>query len=278
MKRFLFIFLLCLITPAYGQFFAPQQKPMLGLQVNKAHPLAPTAGWLFNEGSGGQVYDLSGNGNTGNFIADTHFVPGKYGSAVDVDGTDDYINCGNNTVLDMSQFTIIVCIKPDSIQPEALGGIVAKGDSASAKDYNFFLDGAGNVLDFRWGNGIDSGLITPFNLTADVWQTIAVAVDSTDAHFYLNGIWDETTSLGGNIPASNTDPLLIGSGRAGSWRWSGQISHIVIYNRALSASEIALLYREPFCYMEPSWNWFLYGGIAAPGVSIPIFMYHYMNH
>ena len=68
MKRFLtFILLLCLITTsASGQFFMPNQKPMLGLQVNWAHPSAPNAGlWLFNEGSGNTVQDLSGRTNQG---------------------------------------------------------------------------------------------------------------------------------------------------------------------------------------------------------------------
>ncbi|KKK92766.1 hypothetical protein LCGC14_2699630, partial [marine sediment metagenome] len=82
MKKLLTIFLLfCLTSSASGQFFMPKQKPILGRQVNWAHPLSNGLKFLMlgNEGSGSKVFDLSGNGNTGTFgagAASPIWVPG----------------------------------------------------------------------------------------------------------------------------------------------------------------------------------------------------------
>ena len=51
--------------------------------------------WTFDEGSGTTAVDSSGNGNTGTLngsMTGNDWVPGKYGSSLDFDGSDDYIN------------------------------------------------------------------------------------------------------------------------------------------------------------------------------------------
>jgi hypothetical protein len=44
----------------------------------------------------------------------------------------------------------------------------------------------------------------------------------------------------------------------------GNIDMAILYDRALSPSEMALHYREPFCMVGASWDWALYGAVAAP--------------
>jgi len=45
----------------------PYEKPMYGVLLNPYHPLARglVGCWLFNEGGGNSVFDLSGYGNHG---------------------------------------------------------------------------------------------------------------------------------------------------------------------------------------------------------------------
>jgi len=78
-----------------------QHKPMLGQQVDRSHPCAKglVGFWLMNEGTGNRIQDLSGNRITGTLVADTHFVPGKFGSALGFDGTGDYVSIGQPQVL-----------------------------------------------------------------------------------------------------------------------------------------------------------------------------------
>jgi len=79
----------------------PQLKPTRGIRLNKSHPLARglVGCWLFNEGSGGQVYDLSGNGGDGT-ITGAVWSAGKFGSALDFDGGTDVISVGSKAVID----------------------------------------------------------------------------------------------------------------------------------------------------------------------------------
>ena len=61
---------------------------------------------------------------------------------------------------------------------------------------------------------------------------------TTTARIYIDGILKNTNSSISTGPTTNTQPLLIGS-RSGASGFGGSISDVKIYNRTLSASEIA---------------------------------------
>ena len=64
-KLFLFLLSLSLLSSCLADEWI--QKPPLGIQIDWSNPITKglVGCWLFNEGSGDKVYDLSGNGNTG---------------------------------------------------------------------------------------------------------------------------------------------------------------------------------------------------------------------
>jgi hypothetical protein len=81
--------------------------------------------------------------------------------------------------------------------------------------------------------------------------------DGTNYRWYKNGVerksntYSNLTTVGSQIiigGVSKDDVLLSG------YEFDGQIDHVMIYNRALSASEISLLYREPFCIVHKAWR------------------------
>ena len=51
--------------------------------------------WLFDDASGDIAKDSSGNGNDGILMSDPKWVKGKIGSALELDGQDDWINMGD---------------------------------------------------------------------------------------------------------------------------------------------------------------------------------------
>ena len=67
-----------------------------------ADPLGITAGYAFDEVSGTSAADASGHGIVGTLTNGPTFTAGKYGNAVTLDGTNDFVNLGNPTAL---QFT-----------------------------------------------------------------------------------------------------------------------------------------------------------------------------
>ena len=60
------------------------QKPLLGRQINWAHPLAKglVAGWVFNEGSGNKVYDIASHKYDLDFFNGPIWSPGNIGHSV----------------------------------------------------------------------------------------------------------------------------------------------------------------------------------------------------
>lgn len=258
MKKLIFILLLCLTTSTFGQFFSPYQKPNLGFQVNGAHPLAPTAGWLFNEGSGGQVFDLSGNGLTGTFNGDITWKAGKFGPAPDFAGDTDYISAPTHPQIDggIGPITYVVWFKSD-LGGEAAQVILRVKDTMIRIYQN----------NFDWYPDIDIAKIScAYTFAAGVWYQLAVTQTGTSYTMYINGILVKSGATNALDLTSSMDVIIGSYNDAGLWDLDGQVDIPIIYNLVLSPSELVLLYREPFCYMEPSWNWVLYGGLAAPSV------------
>lgn len=260
MRKYLFILLLCITTSASGQFFAPQQKPMLGLQVNRAHTLSKglVGCWLFNEGSGGQVFDLSGNNYTGTLVNDTRWVPGKFGSTLDFDGGGDYVSLPRN--FNFSQngacslwFWTDAVVSTDTIFESITGGTNLWGMQVKS-----------NKLTAGYYNGsYDAKSVGFTDITS--WHHFVFSRNSGSSSAYLDGVEMTLT----DNPALDTAPNITHIGQAGDradLSFNGRIDNVLIYNRPLSASEAAVLCREPFIMFEPDWNWILYGGIAVPSV------------
>ena len=253
MRKLLFILLLCLITTsASGQFFMPNQKPMLGLQVNWAHPLSKdlVGLWLFNEGSGGQVFDLSGNNYNGTISSGLSWVPGQTGPNIKGDNTNTHcitIPCAQGSPADLSgQGTIIVKIKPVS----GSGNTTAVG-----RDDMMWL--WCSDTNNKWTTRIDSGALLLESLESVDWgqyQTMAFTYDdvSGNGYLYKNGmLLGSILGSAVNMVSSASNWYIGEDPRDGSGTpLDGLIEFVLLYNRAFSAYEVAQLYREPFCMFE----------------------------
>ncbi len=77
--------------------------------------------WPLDEGTGTTTADLTGNGSDGTFVDAPAWVGGKLGNALDFDGSNDAVDCGNSPLLDFGtgDFAISLWIKVDSTQGDA---------------------------------------------------------------------------------------------------------------------------------------------------------------
>jgi hypothetical protein len=89
-----------------------------------------------------------------------------------------------------------------------------------------------------WFGGADSVSTVPYNS----WTFVVVTFDGSYVTFYVNGVSQtgDRTALRGSI-ISNTTPLDIGESGGEYWVL-GVIDEVRIYNRALSAAEVAASY------------------------------------
>lgn len=66
---------------------------------------------------------------------------------------------------------------------------------------------------------------------------------------YINSVLDNSSSITvGGAVGSYTNNIMIANGNKGKAKID--VEYVLVYNRSLSAFEIALLYREPFCMFE----------------------------
>ena len=254
MRKLITIFLiLCLTTSATGQF---QQKPMLGEQINWAHPLSKglVLYELFNEGSGNKVFDLSGNRNSGLFQG-TGGVPiwvsGKFGPAISfsggVPGTKDYIRVENSDTVDLTEsMTIVVGFKTST----SSSPLLCKQKADYEEGYQLSTSAGGNINFYVEQADDTKILITGGSTVVDGkhHQVGAVRDYQKFLYLYIDGISDATPVVDNlTTSISNTNYLFFGVLADNGNFYTGLIDYIMIYNRALSPSEIALLYRGPFC-------------------------------
>lgn len=179
-------------------------------------------------GSSPQSTDYTGNGNDGTSngtMLTGDLITGQIGSALDFDGTDDYINVPYDAGFDKtSDFTVSFWWKStdgwdtDST-PDA--HIVSKSNNTSVKsDWSFMTLGSGGT------GGDDNGRVrfasyggnqqtATASWTADTWYHVALRyIGSTEAYFYVNGVLDTYNSdtNPGAINGTENNPLTIARG------------------------------------------------------------------
>ena len=59
--------------------------------------------WLFDEGSGNVAKDISGNGNDAAVPGNVKWINGKFGKAVQFDGTPNYVTVPHNDIFNFGE-------------------------------------------------------------------------------------------------------------------------------------------------------------------------------
>ena len=265
------------------QLYVPNQKPMLGA-IPVHHDSGLVGNWIMNENGGSTVADSSGNGKTGTFVGDTHFVPGKFGSCLSFDGIGDYVDVGDKDGLNIrtGNFSASVWIKNTGLNPA--GTILSKlffdsvynfgwslslnnavlGGATQAGYIDFFMAYDESSLDYSFDASLDDGN----------WHHIAFTLErdsSTGLKLFKDGVQigvsQDVTGVSGDI--DNHESFTIGALDSGAFGllgyFNGSIDDVMIFNRTLSASEIKELYTNPFALYQPEPIWSISG--AAPVTS-----------
>ena len=212
-----------------------------------------TDGLVFNMDAANRVsYPKTGNKTfntlnatiSGSFINDVQFITEPISSSCfGFDGVDDYIDCGNNSSLQMTgNFTLSTWIYV--ISSTSYKRVMGKSNTANNR-CNYGIGFYGNkpaVIANSSGTWFDN-YSSAAALSANVWYNIVGIYDGSNLLLYNNGILDNTSSASGfNITtaASDTsgDSLFIGDSHRATENFHGNISLVQIYNRALSASEV----------------------------------------
>lgn len=235
------------------------QKPPLGVQINWAHPISRglVGCWLMNEGSGNKIYDLSNNNNNGTFYGNTSWIPGKYGSCLDFDGSGDYVSLGSGVFqeVDNSPITVTAQIKAP-VQSAVYGGILDHAQGSGPKGFGLALGNNGRLCFYNSGTQTWHTWLPTLDLDNQQWHFVAATLDqSGNLIFYADG--EKSSPIISSLFNVSTAGAYIG---AKYWYsidgyFLGRIDHVMLFNRALTIAEIRQLYQEPFCIFGRKLFW-----------------------
>jgi hypothetical protein len=191
--------------------------------------------------TGTSWYDLTGNNSTGTLTNGPTFNTTE--RSIVFDGTDDYVDCGNNSNLNVTtNFTVGTWMNANSIQASVDSGILGKITvNDGYQGYMLWFTSNKNVVLYIRGNYISS----TFSLNSDTWYYVVGTYNGTTASLYINGILNTSTNISviANPTASN---FWVGRYEftSGSRNFTGKIASAQLYNRTLSATEILQNYYQ----------------------------------
>ena len=188
-------------------------------------------------------YDLSGNnysGTTTNVgISYDSIIPGYLvfnGGYIENIGATSSFSFIQNTGV----FTISALVRPTDYTVE--GSIMSTYRNLGEKGFTLGCGGtASGILDFRMDNGsgyVINNQISNF-FTTNNWVFITIVGNGSNIQYYKDEVLFSTSGSLGTLGTGNSGRILsVGAANVLTNDWDGDISQVLIYNRALSQEEI----------------------------------------
>jgi len=210
--------------------------------------------WPFDEGTGTNVSDSSGNGRNATFSGSPAWITnGAIAGALQFFGTNDCVRqtAGSNTLNGLNAFTVALWVNPSAAATNA--GFVAGDDSSTNETFSlatqtFASCGANtNVVEVTipTTSGVVHRASTNNALVPGQWQHIAVTWTNGEApKLYINGQLDQPQA--GFVTASgvltNCPQFIVGKGSfENPTSWTGGMDDVRVFAVALSQEEILSL-------------------------------------
>jgi len=201
-------------------------------------------GLSFGEGKGNKVEDLSPNGNDGEVIGPSWTDDGRFGGALEYDGTDDVVEVPDADSLNIDgAMSVLFWINYASIVGEqnAIQKLELVGAPAHLGWFITKLPGH----TYRFGLSGDAGrhdLDTPaLNPVDGEWNQVVALFDGNIMKFYWNNeLVNETDSANAEQTFSAGDPVKIGARGQGGQTFftNGIIDEVAIVARAVTEDEV----------------------------------------
>jgi hypothetical protein len=206
-----------------------------------------------NATSGWQVTDGGQWDNRSDMVFST-------GSHLQFDGVDDYVDCGNDASLDITDAITISAWVKCHTTTYAYDRIVSKGLWGP---YNVFTDDTDKIY-FRVGSNTT---LPSSSLGKNTWRYVTATYDEdaggNNQKLYIDGVLDKSRITSGKMSVVPNDVMLGGTG-TDKW-FNGSIDEVRIYNRALFEDEIYRQYiRSKYAADAPT---AVLGAADAPTVS-----------
>jgi Concanavalin A-like lectin/glucanases superfamily len=211
--------------------------------------------WHLDSLSGGTP-DSSGHNLTGVQVGSPQSVAGRWGNALRFPTESDYVNAGNRGELQPSTVSVLAWVRAGST-PSQVKAVVAQGatGTCSHSSYSLYTGGSADAAGLRFyiWNGSQARVSPPAanSMWDGQWHLAAGTYDGATVRLYIDGQQvGSGTSASGPIVyglGGNNDFIIGGAQDAScieQTNFTGDVDEVRVYNRALSAEEVAYLARS----------------------------------
>ena len=171
---------------------------------------------------------------------------GVTGRSLQLDGRHDYVIIEDAESLDFSTatFSVVAWVNVYALRGDQQMIVAKNVYSANQREWGLMVDADQHFRFYlqsggKW-NTVESQTVPELGH----WCHVAVTVDTGKASLYVNGKREGNANLGPSVP-NTTAPLTIGAVNDGGRVWQtffGALDEVQLYNRALSAHEVAGMY------------------------------------
>lgn len=201
-----------------------------------------------NETGGTTAADATGNGWAGTLVNGPRWVGGKFGNAVELDGSNDYVRLPNGVVDGLTDFTISAWVYLDTVSDWS-----RIFDFGTGTSVNMFLTprnsvtGAVRFAITTSGAGGEQQITGSAALPSGAWTHVAVTRSGGTGILYVNGAEvgrHGSMSLTPDSMGVTTQNYIGRSQYSADAYLDGRVDEFRIYETALSAAGVAALYAE----------------------------------
>jgi hypothetical protein len=200
--------------------------------------------WELDEGAGTATVD-SVTGGSGTLRNGAAWTAGQHGSAVSMDGVDDYITLPRHDVAG-SAITLAAWVKTSSFPTGVNQRFIAKAIDETDQRTYWMLGHANdgqNRLRFilRAGGQTTTLTASTGTLPLNTWYHAAATYDGSRMRLYLNGTEVGSIAKSGSLSFSLFSSVNLGRSPRGTNYMHGAIEDVRIYSSTLAHAEIAAL-------------------------------------
>ena len=211
---------------------------------------SPVAEWKFDEGTGNNIYDVSGNGYSGTWNGSSnHWITGKFGKAGNfLTANSDYVNLGTTASLTPTSLVtaeVWVYLTRFPTQASERMGILGRN---YRHPWQIGLWESGQIY---WGytmsNGTDFDYVAIGSpLTLNRWNFIAIThnVSTGQITAQINGVKSSSTATYTGTLETPSSTATIGSSGTGAQYFEGKIDQARIFNYVRTPAQVAYDYNR----------------------------------
>lgn len=187
--------------------------------------------------SGGNTCTLTGSGGSQN-LPQLQTTGCIYGNCLNFDGTDDLVNCGNGSNLNITNtITFEAWLYPKSENAGYAGHPISKFSGTTDANIVLYYFGATSGMNrmlqyYATRNGTWGTISAGYYVTLNNWYQVVLAYNSaTGGRLYINGVATGPLTGSGSL-SSNNYSLTLGEG------FNGAMDQVRIFNADIPASQI----------------------------------------